>query len=308
VLPPPVFEWGDIAQEDLEYGGCEKIGEKYYLLGGCYQGTMGAYGYAVFTFVSDGPKGPFRPDREAFRLCGASGIDGTWGVQFLASFGRGDGELLITNYVDVGKGVWLTPVKKAVVDAGGHLRMGYWANNEAAKGEAMEVAEACEIEATPGAWGSWRDERAIAMMDGRFDLERGVIVEGKVRGEKLGFPRPRYAGFVIEEKDGGHTAIMLEIGHPAVRRSLIGKLRVEDERRAFEAMDETGPGCATVTGIGDGSEHSFRLWVRKGMVELYVDDLLMQTFFTGETTGRIGFVAQNAKARFSGGKAWEMNL
>jgi hypothetical protein len=134
-----------------------------------------------------------------------------------------------------------------------------------------------------------------------------VIVEGKLRAERLSFPRPKYAGFVIEE-DGGHTAILLEIGVPAVRRSLIGKLRGEGEAMRLEAMDETGPGCATVTGIDDGREHSFRLWVRKGMLELYVDDLLMQTFFTGETTGRVGFVVQNCKAAFSDVKAWAMSL
>ena len=72
ILPPPTMAWGDIPQMSFEYGGCAKIGEKYYLIGGTTN-YMGNWCYSVFTFVSENPTGPFRPDVEAFRLCGAFG-------------------------------------------------------------------------------------------------------------------------------------------------------------------------------------------------------------------------------------------
>ena len=102
--------------------------------------------------------------------------------------------------------------------------------------------------------------------------------------------------------------MLLEVGHPAWRRSHVGKLTYSLEAVGFVSQDVTGPGCATVTGVGAGETCTFRLLIRKNMFELYVNDLLFQTFVTGETTGRIGFVAQNGKVTLADVKAWEMNL
>jgi hypothetical protein len=48
--------------------------------------------------------------------------------------------------------------------------------------------------------------------------------------------------------------------------------------------------------------------MRGGQVELYIDDLLMQTFFYLRGTGRIGFISQESEARFSDLKFYAMNL
>ena len=42
--------------------------------------------------------------------------------------------------------------------------------------------------------------------------------------------------------------------------------------------------------------------------ELYIDDLLMQSFFIQRSTGRIGFIAQECQAKFSNLKFFEMNF
>ena len=56
-----------------EPGGCQRIGDKFYLLvGGFYPGS---FEYAVATYISDHPTGPFTPDYPAFRLNGYSGRD-----------------------------------------------------------------------------------------------------------------------------------------------------------------------------------------------------------------------------------------
>jgi len=118
---------------------------------------------------------------------------------------------------------------------------------------------------------------------------------------------PCYGGFYLEEKPGVGRAILLEVGHPTWRRSEIVRLAMGGTM-ALDSLDVTGPGCATVTGLENGKRHSFRLWIRKNMFELYIDDLLFQTFLTEASTGRVGFFAQNGTVRFADLKAWQMNL
>ena len=103
------------------------------------------------------------------------------------------------------------------------------------------------------------------------------------------------------------TAIMMEVGNPAWCRTRIGRMTIGD-KISFDCVDETGPGCAAVTGLDDGKRHTFRLWIRKKMVELYIDDMYMQTFVVQNTTGTIGFNCQNGKAVFSNLKVWQMSL
>lgn len=55
-------------------------------------------------------------------------------------------------------------------------------------------------------------------------------------------------------------------------------------------------------------EHSFRLLVRGSLFEIYVDDLLMQTYIYGERGGNVGLMACNSAAEFSDLHAWEMSF
>ena len=249
---------------------------------------------------------------------------------------RGNNELLVSNYIDMGgPNVWMVPLKKAVVDAQGHLRLAYWPGNEQAKGApiALDLAASRVEFATPaeqgasaepslrplprglvvasaayGRWGYLHDARMLALLEPTFDLDRGAILEGTLRVADQPRSRPIYAGLVIESAPGQGRATLLEAGHAACRSSHIGQARWEGGRWQFESLDVTGPGCATVTGVDLGAEHRFRLWIRQGMLELYVDDRLMQTFVTGATTGRLGLVAQNAQVEFDRLAAWEMNV
>ena len=334
-LPPPKVDCGRFPPiHSLETGGCERLAGKYYLIGG-YANIMGQFNYSMFTLVSDSPTGPFKLDQDAWRLCGGSGYPGRWGVQFLAAFARGNGEILISQYISFDRGVWLVPLKKAVVDSAGHLRMGYWKNNNAAKGAGIVQDAACHLEYPSALNGAspppprlacveveggrvklapeypngedYRDHQAMAMFDTMFNPLQGVILEGTIKPEAIGRERPQYAGFYIEEAAGRGVATLLHVGHPALRRSLIGNLSVTP-KWSFDCLDETGPGCATVTGLDWNRSHCFRLWVRNNAFELYIDDILMQTFITTNMTGRLGIVAQNIPATFDDLKVWQMNL
>ena len=331
-LQPPLVELGgmDPISPGLAYetGGAERIGGKYYLLAGTYR-YLRQMSYAMFTFTSDNPRGPFKLDPMDYRLCGASQAHpplptGT-GVQQLACWVRGNGELLISNYLSWGN-IVLLPLRKPVVDADGHLRLGYWKNNDAAKGGPLVLKTDQCVQAFPreprllaadaqavrlnaaGIAGAdpALPSRAAALLRQAFDMERGVILEGTIE-VGAGRNRPCYAGFYLEAKDGEGTGILLAVSDAASRCSHVGALKL-GKQWDFRSCDETGPGCATVTGIAPGCKHTFRLWMHHDIFELYIDDLLVQTMAVGERSGRVGFLVQNGAATVADLKAWSMNL
>src|SRR5579872_1236891 len=332
----------------LEVGGIKKIGNKYYLLGGNVN-HAGFSGYGVYTYSSDSPMGPFRPDLGAYRLSGTSGIDGDFYIHILDGFVKDSPEDLVTEPFSFmtspgtdGLGTWFLPMRKAVVDDQGHLRLAYWNQNDLAKGKeikfdlsqttvafppgqttadpliSVEPAGDALLVSTDKNWRtfSWLDARAtrkgVVVLNQRFDLNKGIILEGHIRARTLNSRtqdgRKTFAGFYIEGAEKGPgTAIMLEIGEPQWRASLIGGLRLDTEFH-FEPLDVTGRNCATVTGLDSDTDHTFRLWVRGGQMELYIDDLLMQTFFFYRSSGRVGFIAEESEAKFSQLKFYEMNF
>jgi len=298
ILPPPEFDWGETPPRDLEIGGCERVGGRYYLIGGT--GGYVSRGYSMYTLVAESPTGPFRPDVEAYRLCGTSDKTVTW----LATWARGSGELLICNYASMqpdDRAPWMLPLRKPVLDDG-HLRLGWWPANEALKGAPVDIGQ----DRVTLASGPAADACALAWLDPSFDLEKGVVIEGTIRAAAAG--EAPAAGFVFAEAPRRAMAVLLGIGEPPQRQTHVGPLVGPDGGRTFTGEDVTGAGCATLTGIADGREHGFRLLARLEMFELYVDDMLVQTYSYKPSSGRIGFVARGADAEFGSLKAWRMAL
>ncbi len=254
--PAPRIEWGGMTPAFLENGGCERFGDKYYFLaGGCY-GNM----YGMFTFVADDPQGPFRPDVPCFQLCNNRGYAGLPGLTWLAAFARGrDGEVLVSNYLSTecisNAEVWMLPLRKAVVDPEGHLRLAYWPGNETAKGKrvspktlnfvrlgrptkesgADEETETLQLRAGQVPLNElFGDRFSVARSATPLDLDRGVILECKLTASLPARVRPR-VGFVIEEAQGSGMAGMLEVGQPWRRRSWVGRL---DYRPLFESASQ----------------------------------------------------------------------
>jgi hypothetical protein len=338
----------DFLVPTLEAGGIKKIGSKYYFLGGTVN-HYGFYGYGVYTYTADSPAGPFRPDLAAYRLTGTSGIDGNYYIHVLSCFVKYSPEDLISDPFTFrsttgtdGQGTWFSPMRKAVVDGQGHLRLGYWKQNDLAKSEEIAVDAGRNSVAFPpgqtasnpivGVAGngdsllihtdkSWRafpwlesdkTRKAIVVLDQQFDLGKGLIIEGRLNAKKLtrdwSDAHQTYAGFFIEgaEKHTG-TGILLQVGEPQWRASEIGRIHT-DISFTFDPLDITGRNCATVTGIDNGKDHTFRLWLRGGQMELYIDDLLMQSFFYLKATGRVGFLSQESEVSFSNLKFYSMKL
>jgi hypothetical protein len=306
-----------------EPGGCQRIGDKYYLLvGGFYPGS---FEYAVATYIADRPAGPFRPDYPAFRLNGYSGRDL---VALWAGYCRLPNEVLLTNYMLDPGGLfwWHAPLKTPVVDGAGHLHMRYWKGNDALKGPELP----CEIGplqlASPNPKGGitvsqdsatiaapalpqvrWitpdQPNIAVAFLNETFDFDKGCVVEGSMKvaaTDALVFPA---AGICLEQEGKQATAVLFETWG----QTEIGRLAWSEQPR-FEARDRTGFGCATVAGIPAGATCSYRLLIRKGIFEIYLNDLLVQTYSVANLTGRIGFVTQDGEGVFGRPKAWAMTL
>lgn len=308
-LPPCKVEWGGTPSLGyLEYGGCERIGRKYYLIGGQYNGYMGNRGYSMFTFVADDPRGPFRPVAETFRLSGNSGKHVGW----LAAWSRARDELLISNYASMpvdGYAPWLLPLRKPILDNAGNLRLGWWKGNEVIKGQPMTLGKrsiSLNGEGKPGGYD-------VVYLNEKFIPGQGLVLEGRLKvmacAQSYPVPAKAVTGFVIEEKAGTAMAVQLGIGIVDGRETHIGRLTTNpDGTRTFSSEDVTGKGCATVTGVEDGKEHTFRLLCRMEMFELYIDDLLMQTYIHQPGSGRVGFQVFNGQAEFSDLKAWAMSF
>lgn len=346
VLPPPIFDWGDVPQQGMEVGGCEYICAKYYLILSSRFNYLGNRGYSMFTFISEGPTGPFRPDREAFRLCGTSAVDTLW----LSAFCRSPEEPLISTYMcrePIGEDVWFAPLKKAIVDSAGHLRLGYWDGNGSLKGDPITVdfsgntvlvagtptnagnrtdATTTGIECNSRAAGNtielWARTRpyrgqlngpmTVVLLANAFDFDRGLVMEGSVEvtdcsADALVKAHLVPAIFGFYLQTTGTQGVAIELGTTGVTE--IGLLSPTGAEQLFESLDVTGRGCATVAGIAAGADVPFRLLVRKDMFELYLDDLFVQSFYLPSPgTGTVGFLVQNGSGRVKDVRCWTMNL
>ena len=252
--------------------------------GGSY---LGATAPGVYTFIGDTPKGPFRPDTGAYRLLGNTHTRST----HFARFYETPNEVLANHFLFTRSlKAWLAPLKKAVLDDEGHLRLDYWPGNEAMKGSRVAVSP------SPQALFG-RDEITVQPLDGQFDLVRGVVVEGTLKIQTNGKGQER-CGLYIEETTEQGTAVMVGIDG----KSQLGTLKLGDAI-SFEPEEfveaGTTPDC----------EHTFRLLTRQYMLEFYVDDRLIQCYSIPErSTGRIGLVMQGEPALIGNLKAWEMTF
>lgn len=314
-VPPPVIDWGDMPEANVsEVGAIEKLGDRYYLMIGYHEG--GALGdrqtcppykqryLGMYCFSGDSPTGPFSPDGGAYRMLVSNG------TYFSRFYPTPDG-LLVNHHSFTLTGempnVWLAPLKKAVICADGGMRLGYWQGNDALKGGEIEIDLAGSETVYPsgdregwelGPVGITADEPhrgGVILLGNSFDTERGFILEGRMQID----PAPKHwggIGFIINHEDGGGTGIMAETR----KMTETGPIRNPGE-------GEFAPDDAADFGITPSEPHSFRLFMRMSMAELYIDDLLIKCLsLPARPSGRIGLIFESGRARFGDLAAWEM--
>lgn len=319
-LPPPTIEWGDIPPINFEVGGVEEIEGRYYLIGGATS-HFGSAGYSVYTFVADSPISPFRPCLPRYRLCGSSKADEWPGVQWLASFGRGEGdEVLITNYITAGYSptrcfiglntyVWLLPIKKAVIDAQGCLNMGYWPTNDRLKGDPITLLEDAFYELSTARDGEESGFRIGNAYAHRYlpisNAGEGIFLEGEVSVVSDGHMNPPRWGVLIGNQE---EAMLLSLPATEERHgeAVLSRVCAEDFDRMIR-LDVVTAQFAGRAHLVPGAWQRVKLLVRRGMFELYVDDLLVQSC-TCADDAMIGWFILNGTARLRDIRAYKMTL
>lgn len=311
----PHIDWAPFSAPQVDYGleigGCQRIGDRYYLIGGWFN-YLGAPGYGVYTLVGNRPLGPFSA-APMFRLCGNQQRM----VAMWARYCRTPDALLVSGYMYDGHTyesgtTWLQPLKEAVVDAGS-LRLRYWAGNDRLKGEQFPIdprgasmignlgsdpsldirddgaltIRTAEVPA-PRADTSRPRPTAIALFQDLLDFTGGTIIEGTVT---VSSDDPVHvapsAGLYLEERPGLGTAVLLH----GFGRTDIGVMDEADDL-AVTVEDEIGGATALVAGIRPDVVHTFRLLARRNMFEMYLDELLVQTFNTTHTPNAVGMIPQ----------------
>lgn len=285
-LPPPVLDWGGRAsQEEVEVGGVEKIGDQYYALLTAFTRSKGEY--QVTTFVADTPEGPFRAAMKNFHPI--PGLHQAW---FPGFFPSPDGMLVahhVLSATEREKGrqeVYVAPLKRAQVDREGTLRFAWWQGNEALKGEVVETRLNRKAEAI---------STLPDFLSHRADLRRGVIVEGIV--EFPGASAAAVPGLLIETQDGTASAIRFL----SASGTSVGS--IQPDGSGFTA----DPQQRVDRELPDNPRFRFRLLLRRDLLELYFDDVLMNVYSLPQpASGRIGFLDSASGVRQL--QAWTMSL
>lgn len=143
--PPARIEWGNATRMIfVEVGGVHRIGESYHAMLADYATTH----CGMFSFVSDDPRGPFRPCARNYCLMQNTNRMHAYFSRFVDS---PDG-LLVTHHA-IAQGdfsqeqyvVYYAPLKKATcID--GSLYLAWWKGNDALKGQPIALPpEAIEV-------------------------------------------------------------------------------------------------------------------------------------------------------------------
>jgi hypothetical protein len=272
-LEAPVLDWGTHAvPKACEIGAVERIGGKYYAM-------VGAYPDGMFTFVADQPQGPFFAAPKSFRLLAGD-------CYFARFFPTRDG-LLVTHHsisrARRGKQavVYTAPMKRALVDAEGAMRLGWWQGNDSLKGAEQKVS-------VPQQTG--KNGTGPAFITASVNVRCGTILEGSVNFNQT-------SGLVFESAGGTLTAIRL-LSATATEAGPI-----QPDGTKFTAL----PKQSVNRDLPAKPASRWRLLLRHSLVELYLDDVLFNVLSLPKAaTGRIGFL--NNAVGISDLKVWTMTL
>ena len=288
-LPAPQVDWGIFSEtrpSHCEVGDVKAVNGRYYaMLNHSLQNNRGS---RMIQLIADRPEGPFVAAERNTAI-----IEGD--VHFARFFQSPSGLLVVQHSMTKEKrttGGWAcyaTPMKRAVIDDEGIMRLGYWEGNEAMKGEKVEIKP--------------RNTRnGLALQDVELDPMRGFILEG-----------------VIQMAQDGETELPgLYLGSGEERGTVIcvtpkGTSRIGTVSAAgtdFELRDPHAVwfGPAEIDReMTFGRTVAFRLLVRRGMLEFYLDDVLFHIRTLRQfADGKFGLVGASGSVREV--KAWQMSF
>ena len=260
-LPPVEGDMGG------EFGGIQKIGEKYYIL--ISEGRVA---------VGDKPEGPFLAQKKNPNAFG-QGCD----IYFPRFFHTAPGGPLV-NHFYTGGTVFAAPLKDVEIDREGILRLKWWKNNDKLKAKPVET----RLGAAGKGYAS-----SLRMLDTKLDLSRTHVIEGTVGEVSL-----RAAG-------GGKHGIFFDQGNGQGRCLLLAREAVQfgeikADGSGFKVRQTSS------RDLDLGAVLKFRLVIRGDMMELYVNDYLMNLKRVS-CNGQIGFMGADDAGAFKNIMVWQSN-
>lgn len=246
-LPPPQV----VGVGEGEVGAVEPIGGKYYMMFGT--------GGKMVTLLAEQPSGPFRIATKNQVLLS--------GHTYFSRFFPTPGGLLVNHHAMAADGrVFFAPLKRAVVDDEGTLRLKWWAGNERLKHRAVAVQ-------MPGA----TTGPSVVMLANRFDVADGLVLEGRMS--------------LPVAPDAPRPGLFLDCGRDAGVGIIVGPAGVTE----LGPLKPDGTGFKPETKIDRqasfGPTVAWRLLLKGPLFELYLDDHLIQCWrLPAASTGRIGLL------------------
>jgi hypothetical protein len=243
-LPPPEVH----GVGGGEVGAITKIGDRYYMMFGHYP--------TMRTLIADRPEGPFHAAVKNLVLLDKH----TYFSRFLPS---PDGLLVNHHCMSRNRGIFFAPLKSAIVDEEGTLRLGWWRGNEKLKHRAIDV----QVPDTSA---------AITMLRNTFRVADGLIIEGTMN--LPGQDQDR-RGLYVECTGGIDAAILLD----SAGKAEIGTMQPDGAGfKAEEKVDRE---------MSFGPTAKFRLLAKHSLIEFYLDDVLIECYsLPQDATGRIGVI------------------
>ncbi len=259
---PPIA--GDMSGE---FGGIQRIGEKYYIL--ISEGRVA---------VGDKPEGPFLAQKKNPNAFG-QGCD----IYFPRFFHTAPGGPMV-NHFYTGGTVYAAPLKAVEVDSEGILRLKWWKNNDKLKAKSVEIKlVAAGKEYAP----------SLRMLDVKLDLSRTHVIEGTVGNVTPPAVAGSKCGIFLDLGNGQGRCLLL-------RRDAVQFGEIKGDGSDFKILQ------TSARDLDLGPIQHFRLIIHGDMMELYINDYLMNLKRV-QCDGLIGFMGADEAGDFKNIRVWQSN-
>jgi len=260
-LPPVEGDMGG------EFGGIQKIGQKYYIL--ISEGRVA---------VGDKPEGPFYGQKKNPNVFGKG-----CNIYFPRFFHTAPGGPLV-NHFYTGGTVFAAPLKDVEIDREGILRLTWWKNNDKLKAKPVET----KLVAAGKEYAS-----SLRMLDTKLDLGRTHVIEGTVGEVSHQAAGAGQHGIFFDQGNGQGQCLLL--GREAAQ---FGAVKADGSH--LNILQTTS------RDMDFGPALKFRLVIRGDMMELYVNDYLMNLNRV-KCNGQIGFMGADDERALENIKVWHSN-
>ena len=250
-----------------EFGGIQKIGDKYYIL--ISQGLVA---------VGDKPEGPFHAQQKNPNVFG-EGSD----IYFPRFFHNAPGGPLVNHFYQNGT-VHAAPLKAMEVDREGILRLKWWHNNDKLKATPLDAGLT-----DPGAGYA----ASLRMLGTKLDKRHTYVIEGTLTEPAGQAPAGRSQGLFLDRGNGQGQCLLMA-------RNGVRFADVKSDGSDLKVLSTSS------RGMDLGTPLKFRLLIKDDMLELYVNDYLMNTKRV-QHNGRIGMMGADDPRAFQDIKIWQSN-